>query len=420
MSTVFTEDVKVSLSTDGRSRPALPNGVRSGDCAVELGIWLAGLVSFLGSGPNAFFEAESATREREMRVLHTALRRCAMLNAMLLDPQTRLDSKKRDGLQELAGTLRDAILIGDAMIGLEKRGNAEWRAWTSTISHRLGAVRVVSELVRAADAAGDRNLPPTLLKLTETADHSTEHAELALVLPRFGRVLNSLSVIGGMLERDEPLKPAMVIFSRVNEQILELTTFIDNRLERFLDADAEVFSSLDAASYTASMELKKVYSHELAALAQLRPAPSVYARIETAYSLLNDGFQQILAGFVRLVDPSVDVFSIFPSFVAKREQSLSLRSELAKLVKLIQKAEAAPQDAAINAMQTAIADFMETTVRFLFYKDTETVERFVAEIMVTRNNEDLVPLLHRFGAYLETLLGQVGLRTVIATDSFKA
>jgi hypothetical protein len=355
-----------------------------------------------------------------MRVLHTALRRCAMLNAMLLDPQTRLDSKKRDGLQELAGTLRDAILIGDAMIGLEKRGNAEWRAWTSTISHRLGAVRVVSELVRAADAAGDRNLPPTLLKLTETADHSTEHAELALVLPRFGRVLNSLSVIGGMLERDEPLKPAMVIFSRVNEQILELTTFIDNRLERFLDADAEVFSSLDAASYTASMELKKVYSHELAALAQLRPAPSVYARIETAYSLLNDGFQQILAGFVRLVDPSVDVFSIFPSFVAKREQSLSLRSELAKLVKLIQKAEAAPQDAAINAMQTAIADFMETTVRFLFYKDTETVERFVAEIMVTRNNEDLVPLLHRFGAYLETLLGQVGLRTVIATDSFKA
>ena len=61
---------------------------------------------------------------------------------------------------------------------------------------------------------------------------------------------------------------------------------------------------------------------------------------------------------------------------------------------------------------------MKQTVRFLFYKDTETIERFIEEILVTKQNKDLVPILHRFGAYLETLLGQVNMRGVLAKHPF--
>jgi hypothetical protein len=52
-------------------------------------------------------------------------------------------------------------------------------------------------------------------------------------------------------------------------------------------------------------------------------------------------------------------------------------------------------------------------VHYLFYKDKETVERFVEEIFVTRDKKDLVPILHRFGAYLETLFSQINNRTVL-------
>ena len=51
-------------------------------------------------------------------------------------------------------------------------------------------------------------------------------------------------------------------------------------------------------------------------------------------------------------------------------------------------------------------------------KDKETVERFVEEILVTSDKKDLVPILHRFGAYLETLFGQVNMRTVLAKQPF--
>lgn len=86
----------------------------------------------------------------------------------------------------------------------------------------------------------------------------------------------------------------------------------------------------------------------------------------------------------------------------------------------MQKAEAKPEKAEIEAMQTALRDLMKGSVAYLFYKDTETVERFVEEILVTKENKDLVPILHRFGAYLETLFGQVNLRAVLEKHPFQS
>jgi hypothetical protein len=54
----------------------------------------------------------------------------------------------------------------------------------------------------------------------------------------------------------------------------------------------------------------------------------------------------------------------------------------------------------------------------LFYKDLETVERFIEEVLNTQNNSELVSILHRFGAYLETLFGQVNMRVVLADHPF--
>jgi hypothetical protein len=55
----------------------------------------------------------------------------------------------------------------------------------------------------------------------------------------------------------------------------------------------------------------------------------------------------------------------------------------------------------------------------LFYKDRESVERFVEEILRTHDRKDLVPILHRFGAYLETLFGHVNNRTVLRDHPFE-
>ena len=403
-----------------------PPVVNDTETATELGIWLSGLESFLAAGHYSFAVADGAKilpdAAKEFRLTQAALLRCARLNSRLLSLQ---DQNKPTGpatgreLSDLATAFRDSILIGDAMMRSDSLGTSEWKAWCNALSDRLVHLSAFQKLIRSAELDGEQFLPEQLKQLVNGNPTDQDHAELALVLPRFAKVLKWLSVVGKMLEADEPLKPALLIFSSVNEQIQELITSINNRLERFPNEEAEMFASLDAASYTASIELKKVYTQELAGLARLRPAPSIYARMETAHSLLNEGFQQMLTGFARLIDPKVDSLTLFPNFKAKLDQSVVLRNELSTLATLVQAAEKDPSKQKVATMQKEMREFMKQDVRFLFYKDTETVERFIEEILITKQNKDLVPILHRFGAYLDTLFGQVNLRAVLANQPFE-
>jgi len=239
-----------------------------------------------------------------------------------------------------------------------------------------------------------------------------------LVLPRFAKILKWLSVIETMLQTDEPLKPSLLIFSRVYEQIQELTGYINNRLLRFPNEDDELFGQLDGAAYTASLELRKVYNYELAGLSEMRSTPLIYAKIETAFSLLNDSFQLTLINFAHLIDPNIETHKIFPNLKTKLEKSLFLRQNLWSLLQSVKSAEQNPDKYPMKQLHAQLNDFLKDTIGFLFYKDRETVERFIEEVLVTRNKKDLVPILHRFGAYIETLFGQVNMRVVLAGHPF--
>lgn len=401
------------------------------DLIVELGIWLSGIESFLVSGHHSFADVRdrpSSDSTKEFRLVHSTFQRCSMLVGRLISTananSTRQESItreiKRSELLDLQLAIRDLSLLSDGLIQSNSLGAGEWKAWSRLVSIRLYSVSAFTKFIRHAESAGEKYLPDQLKALAYSEGFMMpENAELALILPRFGKILKWLSVVGKMLDADEPLKSAMLIFARINEQVLDLSSYINNRLERFPSEEAEMFSTLDAASYTASIELKKVYSQELSGLARMRPSPSIYARMETAYSLLSESFQQTLAGFARLLDPESDIFELFPSFKVKLNQSIALRRELWKVVNVVQTAEKTPETVQIETLHAELRGFMNETVSYLFYKDTETVERFVEEILITKQNKDLVPILHRFGAYLETLFGQVNLRAVLEKHPFE-
>jgi hypothetical protein len=100
------------------------------------------------------------------------------------------------------------------------------------------------------------------------------------------------------------------------------------------------------------------------------------------------------------------------------DQSLLLRQNLWLLLQSVKEAEQNPDKYPMKQLHAQLNDFLKNTISFLFYKDRETVERFIEEVLVTRNKKDLVPILHRFGAYIETLFGQVNMRVVLAGHQF--
>jgi hypothetical protein len=89
------------------------------------------------------------------------------------------------------------------------------------------------------------------------------------------------------------------------------------------------------------------------------------------------------------------------------------------LARAVQSTEKAPEKKAVADLRVKLREFMSSTVGSLFYKDIETFDRFVEEVLAARDNSDLVPILHRFGAYLETLFGQVNLRFVLQDHPFE-
>lgn len=417
--------VKADVRREDTSLPMTADS----EAAIELGIWFSGLESFLSVGNYTFRVRDTAKPTVdytiESRLTQSTLMRCMKLNARLLVEQNQNEKSRQshgltiDELNDLAAALRDSIQVGQCVVRAEPLGIGEWKAWCNLLAEKFGRLDAFHKLIRYAESQGERFLPEPLKGFAANEKPKTiENAELALILPKFAKVLKWLSVVGKMLQADEPLKPALLIFSRVNEQVADLISYINNRLARFPNEEAELFATLDAASYTASIELKKVYAQELTGLADLRPPPSICAGMETAYAMLNGSFQQTLAGLARLIDPTVDVVTLFPSYRINFERSLTLRGDLWKLVRLTQTAEQEPEKNAVDTLNKALREFTNGSIRFLFYKDTETFERFVEEILVTKQTKDLVPLLHRFGAYLETLFGQVSMRAVLEGHPF--
>ncbi len=440
METVLTQESAFDLNvlhlsanaareSDGSFSPVTADGQPE----LELGLWFSGLDSFLNFRGHHFAD-ESRTKSasydwtKEFRLTHSVLMLCAKLNFQLgKNLQTvgaaHLPKKSVEislaEWRETADALKDSLIINETLIRAAPLKFGEWKSWSILLNEKLKSSGAFQKLIEAAEKDGEEFLPGVLRQVLESKTYA-EQSDLRLVLPRFSRILKWLSVIGKMLERDEPLKPVLLIFSRIHEQIQELITFINNRLLHLGNEESELFGTLDGAAYTASIELKKVYTQELTGLSGIRPTPAVYAKVETSYSLLNDSFQQTLISFARLLEPSIEPSAIFPNFNDKRDNSLILRRDLWNILKAVQQTEKNPEKNTLMILHNRLSGFVNKSLHYLFYKDKETIERFIEEILITNDKKDLIPILHRFGAYLETLFGQVNIRAVLAEYPFDA
>ncbi|MBK8810959.1 MAG: hypothetical protein IPN69_09545 [Acidobacteria bacterium] len=413
----------------------------------DLGLWLSGLESFLNIRNHAFIEenrskASSRDWTREFRLTRSTLLLCSRLTFQLskllreennsganvdeVDLIEDFNGLKEnnaissDEIYKLSMALKDASLLNDGMMRAAPLKFGEWTAWCNTLTEKLDSVPIVAKLISSAEKTGEAFLPGVLQNLLETRRLPfAVEADLRLVLPRFAKVLKWLSVIEDMLRSDMPLKSSLLIFSRIYEQIQELTGYINNRLLRYPNQEDELFGQLDGAVYTASIELRKVYNHELAGLAEMRSVPMIYAKIETAWALLNDSFQLTLMNFAQMLDPAIGTDKLFPNLREKLVKSLQLRQDMWALLNSVKEAEQLSGEYPTKKLHTQLSAFLANSLSLLFYKDRETVERFIEEVLATTNKKDLVPLLHRFGAYLETLFGQVNMRVVLADHPFE-
>lgn len=393
------------------------------DLVFDLGAWLTGLNGFLNIYDRSISEsdrANAATRDRhaEFYLTHQALVKISdlLLQIRRLDPadvKTVLGASGKE-IGDCAAVLQDCSVLNSALIKSTSLSYAEWKAWRQLLSGKLTKLALFDRLDSAMTEAGTRFLPEDLQQLIGANDLPLfERTAVSGLASRLSRILRSLQIIREMLVKDEPLKPTILIFSGVYEQTRSLIEHVNNSLARFHNEGSEIFALLDGTSYMATLELKKAYFEELAGLVSVRPAPTTYARVEAAYGMLNDSMQQILTSFAKFVSPDVESTEVFPEFRKKLAESLLLRDHLVTVMSAIQNAEQKPDKQRLDILAKELDGFLEEPIKFLFYKDRESFERFCEEIPAAAGKKDLVPILHRFAAYVETLHRQVNLRSVL-------
>jgi hypothetical protein len=322
-----------------------------------------------------------------------------------------------DALLALAATLGDACDLCQSLLELRPVSLHAWVNLGENLKRELGRLEATKTLARLYSRQDSLDIPAPLLAISrEAAGSPALAADLLHVFSGLYRLLGCLHFVETLLRGDQALKQALPVFTLVHEEARSLTEFIKARAMSDDTVDKHVLEALDSMSYAISMELRKVFAHELVGLSALQQAPQIYAKIENAHGLLRDSFQQSVAGLAQVLDPALDGAQLFDAFRTRLGQSLALRRDLWTLLQLVRRCEREPET--VERLLDKLAWFSDGSLRYLMFKDWEACERFMEEIDVARRRGEMAPVLHRFTAYLEALSSQVNMRAVLINHPF--
>lgn len=418
--------------------PEGPGGLR------ELGVHLRALRSFFKISNHPLAETERSeilARDfiNEARIAHDFLLRCAELSftqslsasqvglaeAQSMSHAASLSLGSDSGPGEdclrhksIGEAINDLFLLCASLVEGGRVGFKTWAALGAAVSRELESIRVEEFIEEDSDAYRLSAVPQALLTLSTHVAPDPLAADVGSIFSRLFRLLELLRFVDSAMNSGEPLKQTLPYFTSLREESCGLLDLVGERTLRIEGLDPSVHEQIDATAYAVRMELRKAFEHELVGLSALRHAPQIYAKVENAHGLLRDCFQQSVISVARAFDARYDGSSLFNSFRTKLEQSLLLRRELWAVLDAVRHLGDGQEPRALQTLRRRLDSFRHGGLRYLMYKDWESFEMFVEEVTDAKGAAELQPALHRFHAFLETLLSQVSMRAVLADHPF--
>jgi hypothetical protein len=324
-----------------------------------------------------------------------------------------------DSLSLLTESLADLRAVIDDLAKLPKVSFTTFTSIGKIINREIKRCRYVDLLIAYKfKPQFDRIENPQLAAVVRGIPTEQLRQDVARIMLELFRLLHYLSFVAEDLEKDKPLKNSLLIFSLINSEVRLLLEYIERKVLRLRNLPPEVFTAVDGCAYALNMELRKIFGRELVGFVYLRQAPPIYAKVENAHGLLRDSFQQSIIALAHVFDPALNGGEIFSSFQTKLEQSLQIRLDIWKLLVFVRRfMEIGTKEGVPTAIER-MSLFRDASLRHLMYKDWDSYEQFLEELIVARSLEDVHQILHRFSVYLETLLGHVNMRTVLADHPF--
>nr|AXL06097.1 hypothetical protein [uncultured bacterium] len=260
-------------------------------------------------------------------------------------------------------------------------------------------------------------LSAPLAALVESLSPAAVSETMRRVFVDLARLLDYLRLIEKKVQQNQLLASTFSVFNNIQKESLALIEHIEASISNLEGANEELLSTLDGVSYAIGHEIGRVYGFELVGISDPH-SPPIRAKLERAHGLLRNCFQQSTITLTQVFDTALDGEELFNDFQARREEALVLYRDLWNLVHLARRADKECDQFSVALLLAHLKRFRDGSMCFLMYKDWEEYERFVKRVAAARRVLEIGPALEGLACYLETLLGQVRLRSVLASIAF--
>jgi hypothetical protein len=260
----------------------------------------------------------------------------------------------------------------------------------------------------------EASLHPRLVLLLDNIEQPAVRETLAGAFSGVSRLLDCLAVIKDCLDKSAPLEKTSIVFNLIHEKAQSLLAFLEAKTVSFGDDGEEIADALDGTCFAIRHELRRVFNAGAIMGGDDSQGGLALADVVRAHGLLTNCFEQTVIALAQLFDARVTTVAIFSDYKTRLEQALTLRKELYQMHALAQRAEESRELRVYFDLFKMLRAFRADQMHNLMYRDWADCEAFVEGITNSRNSEELLPLLHRFGSYLETLIRHVGMRAVLA------
>jgi hypothetical protein len=227
------------------------------------------------------------------------------------------------------------------------------------------------------------------------------------------RLLECLSLSESHLREADAASETFALLQIIHDEARALVKFISDEALTCEAMTEEVAETLDGITFAINHDLQRVLENQQRG-ADATPQV-VVGQLFRAHDLLTNCLQQSTISLAITFDRKLDGTKLFDDSDMRYRQSIQLCEDISILLELVVACGGRPEGSAFASLTARVEVFRNESLEFLMYSDWPQFESFCEKFSLPEMPSlELESVLHQFRCYLETLLGQVRMRAVLA------
>jgi hypothetical protein len=248
-------------------------------------------------------------------------------------------------------------------------------------------------------------------------ESSQERQLIGAVFQDLLRLLECLNLIESHLRQVDAAAETFALFQLIHDEARVLVDFIREDGLNCVARNEDLVDALDGITFAVNHDLQRVFENPNSAANKTRNStPHVMlSKLYRAHDILTNCLQQSTITLAMMFDPELVGTKLFNDSDMRYRQSLQLCEDLSALIQLVETSEKESDESTLASLTAGLEAFRNESLECLMYSDWPQFESFSERIKLPATPAtELEPVLHQFRCYLETLLGQVRMRAVLA------